>query len=273
MSYVEKFWHNTLRRPYRLRQQIDVGSGQPVVFLHGIAARADTWTEVVDELDSTRFRGLAFDLLGFGDSPRPDWLDYSVNDHARAVARSIKRARPGTPVILVGHSMGAVIAARVARLYPKLVKHLILYQVPVYSDNPEVGIRDIRNKAYLRFLDSLADNQKSTLRKARVLERIARSAVQFTLSEDNWPAFEKSIRNTVMQEDVYEDIQQLNISTDIVYGTYDPIVLRRGMRKAFKGSELVNFHRTTETHRISPKAGKIIIGLIESVGLDKAHKS
>lgn len=272
MGYVERFWHDTLRRPYQLKLQIDKGSGQPVVFLHGIAARADTWTEVIDVLDTKRFRGLAFDLLGFGDSPKPDWLEYSVDDHARAVARSIKHAKPGRPVILVGHSMGAVIAARVARLYPKLVKHLILYQVPMYSDNPEVGMRDIRNRAYLRFLDSLADNQQSTLRKARLLERLASRAVQFTLSEDNWPAFEKSIRNTVMQEDVYEDVQALRITTDIIYGTYDPIVLRRSMRRVFRGSSLVRFHSTVETHRISSKAGKLIIRLIESVGLNKAQK-
>lgn len=243
------------------------------MFLHGIAARADAWTDVINELDAARFRGIAFDLLGFGDSPQPDWLDYSVDDHARAIARSIKHARLGSPVILVGHSMGAVIAARVALLFPKLVKHLILYQVPVYSDNPKVGIRDIRNRAYLRFLDSLADNQKATLRKARLIERLARSAVQFTLSEDNWPAFEKSIRNTVMQEDVYEDVQALKIRTDIIYGTYDPIVLRHSMQRAFKGSPLVRFYRTIETHRISPKAGKLIIRLIESVGLNKSQKS
>lgn len=266
----DKFWYNTLGRPYQLRLQIDQGTGQPVVFLHGIAAKANAWTEVMDELDKNQFRAVAFDLLGFGESPQPDWLDYSVDDHARAVAKSIKQAKLGGPVILVGHSMGAVIAARVARLYPKLVGHLILYQVPVYSDSAEMGLRDIRNRAYLRFLDTLADNQKSTLRSARLLEKLARRAVQFTLSEDNWPAFEKSIRNTVMQEDVFEDVGALDIKTDIIYGTYDPIVLRRSMRRAFQGSALVRFHRAVETHRISPKAGKLIIKLIESVGANKA---
>jgi cis-3-alkyl-4-acyloxetan-2-one decarboxylase len=263
VEYIDKVWHQYLKRPYKLALKTDIGNGQPVVFLHGIAAKSESWAPVIDKLNAHKYRIVSFDLLGFGVSPNPNWLEYSVDDHAKSVIASIRQRRIKGPIILVGHSMGAVIAARIARLKPKLVKHLILYQIPVYSDNPDLGVKDMRNKAYLSFLNSLADNQKLTLRSARMIEKIASRAIRFTLSEDNWPAFERSLRNTVLRDDVFEDVRALKIPTDIIYGSYDPLILRRSMRRAFKNSSLIKFNRVDETHRISKRAGALISTLIE----------
>lgn len=264
MGLIDTIWHKRLRRPYQLARKIDTGSGQTVVFLHGIAARAEIWVEITDRLDKAKFRSLAFDLLGFADSPNPEWSHYSVDDHAKSVIASIRRSRAEEPVILVGHSMGAVIASRVAHLEPNLAKQLILYQIPVYSDYSKLGIRDMRNKAYISFLESLSRRRKITLRSARLLEKVGSKAVQFSVDEKNWLAFQRSIRNTIMHEGVFDDIQSVGVPIDIIYGSYDPIVLRRSMRRVFKESKNVRFYKVDETHRISKRSAKLIAQLVES---------
>jgi Predicted hydrolases or acyltransferases (alpha/beta hydrolase superfamily) len=88
MLWLDYYWHKVLKRPYTLAKRIDRGRGQPVIFLHGIASTGEGWRSVAEQLDDTKYRSIVFDLLGFGDSPQPDWLQYSVDDHAKLYWRA-----------------------------------------------------------------------------------------------------------------------------------------------------------------------------------------
>src|SRR5437764_5763869 len=124
-----KYWHQLLRQPYRLARTVDQGSGRTVVLLHGIGRSGAVWQHVVEQLDGKPYRLVAYDLLGFGKSPKPDWAEYNVDDHARAVIASLLQLKPGEPVIIVGHSMGSLVAVRVARLRQDLVQHMVIYEM------------------------------------------------------------------------------------------------------------------------------------------------
>lgn len=87
----------------------DAGSGPVLLFLHGWAASRKFWDPVVGAL-SDRYRCVAVDLPGFGESPRPD-APYTIEWFAETVERF--RAALGLDVAaVVGHSMGGLIAAR-----------------------------------------------------------------------------------------------------------------------------------------------------------------
>src|SRR6185369_619952 len=60
----------------------------PILFLHGGSAHARWWDFVVEQLGA-RFRCLALDLRGHGDSPWPASLDYRLEAHAADVAAVI----------------------------------------------------------------------------------------------------------------------------------------------------------------------------------------
>jgi pimeloyl-ACP methyl ester carboxylesterase len=267
VSSFEKFWHKILRRPYRLFLRIDQGNGQSVVLLHGLAVTAENWRYVSAKLNPEQFRAVAFDLLGFGDSPKPDWSSYSVDDHARSIVASLRSNTIPKPVILVGHSMGAIVAVRISKLYPDLVKHLILYQMPVYSDNPELNIKDRRHKIYLKFFESLLSNPRILITTAKRVGRVISRVAHFELDDRSWYPFEQSLRNTIMQEQVYHDLQELRMPVDVVYGRLDVFVLRRSMKRLFSSSANVRFHQLNETHQISGRAAKIIVQLIEQEDL------
>lgn len=84
------------------------GHGEPAVLLvHGWCGNADYWHAQIDVLKS-RYTVVALDLAGHGASGanRTDW---SVANYAADVA-AIARQVPNAHLVLVGHSMGAVVA-------------------------------------------------------------------------------------------------------------------------------------------------------------------
>jgi esterase len=95
-----------------------------VVFLPGAGATAATWDAVACGLVPRRT--VAVDLRGHGASDRPG--RYSVADMAADVAALIPRVAPGA-VDLVGHSLGGLVALRVAAAAPELVRRLVLEDV------------------------------------------------------------------------------------------------------------------------------------------------
>jgi pimeloyl-ACP methyl ester carboxylesterase/membrane-associated phospholipid phosphatase len=262
MLWFDYYWHKVLKRPYTLARRIDKGEGHPVVFLHGIASTGENWRQVADSLDDTQYRVIVLDLLGFGDSPRPDWLQYSVDDHAKAVIASLRMLKIRKPVILVGHSMGSLVAAYIAEKYPKKVKHLILYQMPIYADAPHMHARDLRRQAYLSVFRYLAEHPKMTLFYAKMLGRSASRLVGFTLDETTWQPFELSLRNTIMQQQSFRNLRHLRMPTDIVYGKYDLFVVRKNIQNYFRKSKYLRFYEINDLHRVSKRSNDLLVELI-----------
>ncbi|MDB5170346.1 MAG: hypothetical protein JWO35_40 [Candidatus Saccharibacteria bacterium] len=265
-TQLDKFWHSTLKRPYKLAQVTDVGTGTPLVLLHGIGKTGDVWKHVVEELAAKQQRVVAFDLLGFGASPKPDWIDYDVDDHAQAVITSIERLNAKEPIIVVGHSMGCLVAVRVARLRPDLVKHLVLYEMPLYEGLPDKWRYRLRTDLYFRFYQRIIKYQPTfNVQTARLAERLANKVIGFEVERGTWPSFIKSLQNTVMDQTADEDIKQLSMPMDVIYGTYDMFVIRGKTRHVF-GSDngKITSHTIRERHSISPKASKFIVERIEA---------
>ncbi len=98
----------------------------PVVFLiHGLAHWTEgAWTRTVARLPA-HMRIAAFDLPGFGISAKPD-VAYDLPLFARAADAVLDALAPDRPVAVVGHSLGAMIAADLAARRPELVARLVL---------------------------------------------------------------------------------------------------------------------------------------------------
>jgi lipase len=99
------------------------GLGAPVVALHGLTATYITFMGVAERLRG-RHPLFAPDLRGRGDSDKPDG-PYGIAQHARDVAQAMRALGLG-PSLVVGHSMGAFVAAALAAAEPELVAGLIL---------------------------------------------------------------------------------------------------------------------------------------------------
>jgi 3-oxoadipate enol-lactonase len=105
----------------------------PVLFLHGVGGAAWSWAPQVQAL-SPRFECLVWEGRGHGASARVQ--DAGLADYAQDAREALDAvwAARQTPVLLVAHSMGAMLALALAHEQPQRVRGLFLVD-PVYADD------------------------------------------------------------------------------------------------------------------------------------------
>lgn len=101
----------------------EIGQGEALVFLHGSWHDSSQWVPVLEQL-GVDYHCLAPDLLGFGESEHPD-IHYSIELQIEALAEYLENLRL-KQIYLVGHSLGAWIAASYALKYLDQVRGLVL---------------------------------------------------------------------------------------------------------------------------------------------------
>lgn len=104
------------------------GSGRPVfVFIHGWACDRSVWGPQLDDL-SRSYRCLALDLRGRGESEAAP--PYDIVTAADDVAEFI-RTFEASPAVVVGHSLGGLVALVLNRRHPELVCGVVLGDSPL----------------------------------------------------------------------------------------------------------------------------------------------
>lgn len=104
---------------------VEAGNGPPVLLIHGYTGSKENWFPLAGEL-KTRFRVIAPDLPGWGESERKPGSDYGYAAQSERLADFIRAIGGGRPVALVGHSMGGGIVALTAARHPELIAKLVL---------------------------------------------------------------------------------------------------------------------------------------------------
>jgi pimeloyl-ACP methyl ester carboxylesterase len=129
----------------------DCGSGQPaVVCVHGFCQSSLYWASVIERLGEAGARAIAVDLPGFGasaDAPGP----YSMEGYADRIA-ALLDALNIPRIVLMGGSMGGVVAQHFALRHPERLIRLVLVATGARTPDPDGSLA----KA-----DSLAQNPLS----------------------------------------------------------------------------------------------------------------
>ena len=94
---------------------ITEGEGPLIVMIHGVGLRSEAWNGQIDPL-CERFRVVAVDMPGHGESLVPT-NDFELPSYTNAIASVIDE-----PALVVGHSMGGMIALDLAHRYPDKVQ-------------------------------------------------------------------------------------------------------------------------------------------------------
>ncbi|TVP55658.1 MAG: alpha/beta hydrolase [Halomonadaceae bacterium] len=128
---------------------LENGEGEPVLFLHGLNGNASSWQHQLKEL-APGMQMIAWDAPGYGKS---DEAGNTVEALARIAIEFAQRHWSG-PINVVGHSMGGLVAMKMAVLEPGLVKRLVLSCThPGHGLGPKGGAND----RYKRRLEELRD--------------------------------------------------------------------------------------------------------------------
>jgi len=100
-----------------------MGSGPPILLIHGITSSSRTWKAVMPRL-AAEYTVIAPDLLGHGRSSKPKG-DYSLGAYASGI-RDLLVALDLPKANVVGHSLGGGIAMQFAYQFPDRVSRLVL---------------------------------------------------------------------------------------------------------------------------------------------------
>ncbi len=100
------------------------GRGPTIVLVHGLGSRATHWLPVA-RLLARNFRVVLVELPGHGSSDMPE--PFSLERAAQSLEQALARVSDG-PVVLVGHSVGGLVAAAAAIDAPQRVRSLVLVE-------------------------------------------------------------------------------------------------------------------------------------------------
>ena len=112
----------------------DVGSGEPLVLIHGLATTRHIWDGVAPALARSR-RVVTIDVPGFGESA-PAGPGFALDAVADRIASGLAAHGVRSPFDLVGHSLGAGIALTLAAERPAAVRRLVLVAPAGFATAP-----------------------------------------------------------------------------------------------------------------------------------------
>ena len=119
--------HNTLSTFVNSSSQtaayLDIGSGPPLLLLHGFFGEKNCWLPLIELLQS-QFRCISLDMLGFGESSKPQ-IQYDVAVEVAFVRQVVEQLNI-EPCGIIGHSFGGWVASAYALKYPNSVSSLVL---------------------------------------------------------------------------------------------------------------------------------------------------
>lgn len=125
----------------------ETGDGPAVVFLHGSgpgASAVSNFSQNVDAFVDAGFRVLLPDLIGYGDSSKPEGIDYTLQLFTDTVYEAIVAAGV-KEAALVGNSLGGGVAMQMALDHPGFASRLVMMapgcieELPVYFAMPGIA--------------------------------------------------------------------------------------------------------------------------------------
>ena len=121
---------------------VDVGSGEPILFVHGNPTWSFYWRNLIAELSGS-YRCVANDHLGHGLSDKPEEWTYRLSDHVANLCRLIE-AKDLRNITLVVHDWGGAIGMGAAIRMPERFARLVIFNTSVFLGPVPLTIRMCR---------------------------------------------------------------------------------------------------------------------------------
>jgi len=225
-----------------------VGSGKPVLLLHGIPTSSRVWDSVGADL-AVDFRVIAPDLLGYGESDKPADRDVSMSAQALLVPKLLD-ALGVDRVILVGHDLGGAVAQRIAVEAPERVAGLVLIDSVSFDSWPILRMRMLRAIAppFARrwpraWFGWFGLTMRPYVAKGDAREAFAAGLAAWSGDRAGAEAFMRNARamDARITQDVAARLAELRMPTHVVWGEHDPFQKVRWaarLRDAIPGATL-----------------------------------
>jgi len=211
-------------------------TGSPVLLLHGLVASGVFWGAAYDGL-AGQHRLVVPDLLGFGGSDRPD-DGYGPDDHVEAVIGCLDALGIDEPVVIGAHSLGCLIALRMAFSHPQRVAGVVGFGPPLYADRAGARARIGASGPMARLFALpgpvaefscgwLCDHHRMAARLAVLTHPRLPAAVAADAVEHNWTSYSQTLKKVILDGGAAEWLGTINAPVQFVAGDRDRVVDRR----------------------------------------------
>jgi esterase len=247
------------------------GRGQPIVLLHGGGLNAHTW-DIVCLMLRDRYRCLALDQRGHGDSEWSPGVDYGVETQVADVEGFIRQMMLENP-LLIGQSMGGLNSIGYAVRHSRQMKGLVVVDV-----GPEInpaGAQRIREFSSTPELDSPEDflaravkfnpiRNPAVLRRSLFYNLRQTPAGKWTLKHDQRRASEQVAQiATTQRERLAQQIARITCPTLILRGAMSEVLTDQAADKFARSIPNARWQRIeTAGHNIQ---GDNPAGLLEAL--------
>jgi pimeloyl-[acyl-carrier protein] methyl ester esterase len=205
--------------------QETIGTGMPIVMVHGWAMQSAIWRKFADEL-SKSYRVTLVDLPGHGQSEK--LADFTLSSISEALLNSVVEE----PSCWLGWSLGAAVVLHIAQQFPERCQSLILV-----CGNPHFVRTDrwpgIHLPVLNAFATNLQTNGQATLLRFLSLQinglpeyKTVAKAIKSAVSQ-----FPAPDQGTLMQglqilkeTDLRPALANLTIPVSAIFGSYDTLV-------------------------------------------------
>jgi pimeloyl-ACP methyl ester carboxylesterase len=234
---------------------VEIGEGDPILFIHGISGGWQNWLENLPHFAATH-RAIALDLPGFGTSPMPEW-EVGMAAYARMIHDFCERLGLQRPV-LVGNSMGGFVAVQAATQEPRRYSRLVLVSAAgiINTWNPEARATATAY-AWSKLGGTVADKghwivshprsrQLALAPFLRYPGRLRRELLLEQMAGGRCPGFGDALRDLI-GHDVRERLATIEMPTLIVWGLSDrviPVSAAISYHRRIPHSRLEIFERT-----------------------------
>ncbi len=262
----DTIFHRWLKIPYLLHITYHGRVKKPratILFLHGIGNSGEAWQRVIEKLPLD-VQAITIDLLGFGKSPKPTWATYNAKAQAHAVLRSyfVPNLTPSR-LIVVGHSMGSLVAVEIARRYPLLISQLILCGPPFYDVTDKSRTILPQSDKVLRSLYQTAANRPDQFVKLTALfTKYKLVNPTFNVTEDNVSSYIAALEAMIINQTSLEDARQLSVPTHILRGTLDPFVLASNLKQLARDNPNIDVTSVIAGHEVT---GRFVPAVVQRI--------
>ena len=224
-----------------------------VILIHGIGSSSATWDAVIKKLPEN-VKIITVDLLGFGQSPKPEWVQYDAKRQAKSIVSSYRKKGLRRKAIIIGHSLGSLVAVEIAKQYPKVVKSLILCSPPFYRPQlPKNASIPRRQKVLLEIYTAIHNHPEQ-------FSKITNRAVKYKLIDSNYKfegdkirTYAAALEASIVNQTSYVDAYSLKIPIDIIHGSLDPVVVKGNLLMLAQANSNISVHHVRAGHEIKGK--------------------
>lgn len=258
---MDTLTHRWLKIPYALNVHFKQTPKKPratVLFIHGIGNTGAAWDEVTAKLPND-VRVVSIDLLGFGGSPAPKWAQYSAKTQAASVLATYLKLRILTPTIIVGHSLGSLVAIEMAKRYPLLVKSLILCSPPLYTTTQKTALLPSSDVVLKQLYKSVYSRPDDFVKLSAIAMKYDLINKSFNVTNDNVDSYMAALEAMILNQTSLRDAEKLKVPTTIIRGTLDPFVVAKNLKGLTKTNANIKMRSIIAGHEVRGRYVKFVV--------------